>query len=589
MDNLPRKRRADFQLSPYAENTNIKQTDTSINKPTDTNQEIQRKRARARPLNEHKDIPTLKGIFKNINIPSEINMMESVKGSVNENIEEGMKENGKENRIAGLNKSFVRALEYVINVESSKNLIFLFEQYKKFLKEIENEIFTNPKEKPFSELKDEKKSFFSTNNVTDSVQKKDNINPFSNLLPPSVDRKDSKDSVKDNINPFSNLLPPSVDSKDSKYSVKDNINPFSNLLPPSVDSKDSKDSVKDNINPFSNLLPPSVNNSDKKDNCNPFFNLLNHNSPSTDLSILKEPEDSSKSSFCDQNIFQLDSKKIDSNNFQNPIFSPGLNKKTENKNLNDEKFTENITRPDKKRVSFDLSRNEELNNSTFHDSSFMKSDDSFSLTKSPQNNIFISSSPKTLSNTVTQPFTFYDKHNVKDILASSLRTNPHTTPNPFTIFDKHNTKEDITTTSSPKTTPNPFKFYDSQNTKDILSNNMDTPDIYLQPTNEYLLNNKLQSQNISLYHLNNTKTNNEYILLGKPYIYLKNNFLTIFYSKNKDSIQLFKNKEIQNISIKYTNGDQFIVIGVDNDLNLYKIFFDNFKDISVVLENLNKK
>lgn len=107
-----RKRKAEDQLSPYSHD--IDTIEMREETPKHEEQKI-KKRARA----------TIGGRKPGVSDP------ESIKGLLTS--VQIVKPTISDDKISGLNKSFVDALKKVIEKQSNKDLTYLFEQYKKYL------------------------------------------------------------------------------------------------------------------------------------------------------------------------------------------------------------------------------------------------------------------------------------------------------------------------------------------------------------------------------------------------------------------------------------------------------------------------
>lgn len=115
-----KKRRAEEQLSPYSlDLVDIPETKPE---PVSVDQPIIVKKARAKRNIGTKKNESLKGIFGNVSLSqSSQKSQESVKT---------------DDVLAGLNKSFLKAIERVISKQSNKDLTYLFRQYEKFVADI---------------------------------------------------------------------------------------------------------------------------------------------------------------------------------------------------------------------------------------------------------------------------------------------------------------------------------------------------------------------------------------------------------------------------------------------------------------------
>ena len=115
-----RKRKAADQLSPYSEDPNESLLNEITSADAPSEQPIFFKKARARKGKEVNQ-DALKGIFGTISLGSEQNEPKQKKMN---------------DMIAGLNKSFLKALNMVVERQSNKDLTYLFVQYEKFIKDI---------------------------------------------------------------------------------------------------------------------------------------------------------------------------------------------------------------------------------------------------------------------------------------------------------------------------------------------------------------------------------------------------------------------------------------------------------------------
>ena len=116
-----KKRKATEQLSPYSQEP----IDEESNQ--DRIQERNDKPSRKAKLkkNQQLDKRSLKGIFGNVVLSEEPKATNKTE----------MKE-----MVAGLNNSFLKAVQVVLKKQSSKDIRYLFEQYNKFMKDIEENI-----------------------------------------------------------------------------------------------------------------------------------------------------------------------------------------------------------------------------------------------------------------------------------------------------------------------------------------------------------------------------------------------------------------------------------------------------------------
>jgi len=129
-----RKRRASKQLSPY-------DVDKIEEEPAEVKTEVNElpkdfKKARMKRGGEIENSEKLKGIFGK----SILQTMAGKEGTaMNSNKKESIAMNSDKKEggdvIAGINKSFLSAINKVINKQANKNLIYLFKQYEAFIEE----------------------------------------------------------------------------------------------------------------------------------------------------------------------------------------------------------------------------------------------------------------------------------------------------------------------------------------------------------------------------------------------------------------------------------------------------------------------
>lgn len=113
-----KKRRAEEQLSPYSHEP----ADTSPcteTVPQSENTGVRKMRARRNKEPQSKE--SLKGIFGKVSLTTPAAKTLPVAA---------------QEMIAGINRSFLKALNRVVERQSSKDLTYLFRQYEKFIKEI---------------------------------------------------------------------------------------------------------------------------------------------------------------------------------------------------------------------------------------------------------------------------------------------------------------------------------------------------------------------------------------------------------------------------------------------------------------------
>nr|AGE96195.1 ATP-binding domain containing protein [Encephalitozoon cuniculi] len=109
-----RKRKAKDQLSPYS---NPDEENDRHNTAIEPSPSASRKRAKARvgDLGTIADSGPLKGVLSSVNI---------------------LKPRIRSDRISGLNRCFVNAVQKVVEKESNKSLLYLFRQYEKYYEEL---------------------------------------------------------------------------------------------------------------------------------------------------------------------------------------------------------------------------------------------------------------------------------------------------------------------------------------------------------------------------------------------------------------------------------------------------------------------
>lgn len=113
-----KKRKAQEQLSPYSQDVPNEESDQ---KPDQDKVPRPSRKARVKkdaPL----DKPSLKGIFGNVSLGGEPKISDKTE---------------KDEMMAGLNSSFVKSVQIVVDRQSNKDLRYLFEQYSNFLNDIE--------------------------------------------------------------------------------------------------------------------------------------------------------------------------------------------------------------------------------------------------------------------------------------------------------------------------------------------------------------------------------------------------------------------------------------------------------------------
>lgn len=113
-----RKRKAPEQLSPYSQEPTSSHEDEELEKAVQEPMKAFRK-ARARRTSASSP-PALKGIFGNVSLAPE-SSADTLKSRM----------------VAGLNKSLMKSISLVLEKQANKDLRFLFEQYRKYMKDIE--------------------------------------------------------------------------------------------------------------------------------------------------------------------------------------------------------------------------------------------------------------------------------------------------------------------------------------------------------------------------------------------------------------------------------------------------------------------
>lgn len=124
MPEINKKRKATDQLSPYSEDlTNESRENASgATSALESSQSIPNfKKARARKETGVTN-PSLKGIFGTVSLASDEN-----KNTVH----------SKDEMIAGLNNSLIKCLEKILKKQPNKDVSYIFVQYTKFLRDIE--------------------------------------------------------------------------------------------------------------------------------------------------------------------------------------------------------------------------------------------------------------------------------------------------------------------------------------------------------------------------------------------------------------------------------------------------------------------
>lgn len=112
-----KKRKAQEQLSPYSQEP----ANDEFSKEYVEKEDLSQKKVKTRK-GRSLERPELKGIFKNVALAASPQATaKSEKGEM----------------IAGLNSSFLKAIQLVLEKQSNKDLRYLFEQYNLFMKDIE--------------------------------------------------------------------------------------------------------------------------------------------------------------------------------------------------------------------------------------------------------------------------------------------------------------------------------------------------------------------------------------------------------------------------------------------------------------------
>lgn len=114
-----RKRKAQEQLSPYSREPASDDTYEDMEQGKHTKPPRKASVRKNQPV----DKSSLKGVFKNVVLAEE---PREPRGTEMEEM------------VAGLNSSFVRAVQMVLEKQSNKDIRYLFDQYDKFMKDIED-------------------------------------------------------------------------------------------------------------------------------------------------------------------------------------------------------------------------------------------------------------------------------------------------------------------------------------------------------------------------------------------------------------------------------------------------------------------
>lgn len=109
-----KKRRAEDQLSPYSNPVEEDAAEAGV----DAQMPVNRKRAKAVLGGVPAAPESLKGILSAVNILRPV---------------------ARSDRISGLNRCFLRAIQTVIEAEANKDLSYLFRQYEKYYKELSSD------------------------------------------------------------------------------------------------------------------------------------------------------------------------------------------------------------------------------------------------------------------------------------------------------------------------------------------------------------------------------------------------------------------------------------------------------------------
>lgn len=121
-----KKRRAEDQLSPY--NEDVFETpdypDTEATAQTTTGFPLRRARARRNKEGVPADKESLKGLFGTVSLNAATNKSAPTTKPRTDDL------------VAGLNRSFLKAMTHVIEKQANKDMSFLLKQYRTFIDEI---------------------------------------------------------------------------------------------------------------------------------------------------------------------------------------------------------------------------------------------------------------------------------------------------------------------------------------------------------------------------------------------------------------------------------------------------------------------
>ncbi|KAM0680771.1 hypothetical protein GINT2_001044 [Glugoides intestinalis] len=118
MSEQTRKRKARDQLSPYSQDS----IEYTLDQGGDQETEKRPERIASAGRKAEVEKPSLKGIFGNIKLTEK-------KGETTYSEKAAM--------ISGLNNSFLQAVKSILEKQTNKDMRYLFDQYDKFMKDIE--------------------------------------------------------------------------------------------------------------------------------------------------------------------------------------------------------------------------------------------------------------------------------------------------------------------------------------------------------------------------------------------------------------------------------------------------------------------
>jgi len=113
-----KKRKAQEQLSPYSQDVTNEESEQRADQDKAARPSRRAKVKKGDALVK----PTLKGIFGNVSLGGDPKISEKTE---------------KDEMMAGLNSSFVKSVQVVLERQSNRDLRYLFEQYSNFLSDIE--------------------------------------------------------------------------------------------------------------------------------------------------------------------------------------------------------------------------------------------------------------------------------------------------------------------------------------------------------------------------------------------------------------------------------------------------------------------